>query len=452
MMVGLATLLIRVFFRQVDVEHRDRLGSDQPTVLVAVHRNGLVDALLLMAALRRCPRFLGKSTLFRNPLLWPFLKLAGVVPVYRAQDGMDTGRNADAFAASNRLLAGGGTVAVFPEGISHDQPSVQALRTGAARIALQATADGVDGVVTVPVALLYDDRQRFRSRALVRVGMVEPTTRWGEDFRIEPRRTTRDLTEHLAGQLRAATPDHATWSEARRLDDIAGIVVRKAADLPVEVDLADRYRIASALGAAAISGTHAAAADALDFAYDTYQRDLALLGVTDAQVTAGYRSGRLRWSLLGAVAKVVAAIPVAAVGVAIHVVPYELIKLLSRIPDNRSVAATVKVIGSFVTYLAVYVTVGVVASAQVGWWAGVAAGLLAPACGYVAVRLAERLRRMWTAIDGYRMTRDQAPLLASVRRNRRAVVDAAVNLLDGAGPTPAAPDLRAPVLDGSANA
>jgi glycerol-3-phosphate O-acyltransferase/dihydroxyacetone phosphate acyltransferase len=81
-MVGLARLLVHIFFRRVEVEHGERIGTDQPTVVVINHRNGLVDGLLLMAALGRYPRFLGKSTLFHNPLLWPFLKLAGVIPVY----------------------------------------------------------------------------------------------------------------------------------------------------------------------------------------------------------------------------------------------------------------------------------------------------------------------------------------------------------------------------------
>lgn len=142
-MVGLARLLIRTFFRQVEVEDGARLRSDRPTVLVANHRNGLVDGLLLMAALGRCPRFLGKSTLFHNPLLWPFLKLGGVVPIYRAADGATMTRNSATFSVSNRLLARGGMVAIFPEGISHDEPALQPLRTGAARIALGAATNGV---------------------------------------------------------------------------------------------------------------------------------------------------------------------------------------------------------------------------------------------------------------------------------------------------------------------
>jgi 1-acyl-sn-glycerol-3-phosphate acyltransferase len=80
----LARMLVRVFFRRIEVEGLGDLSRGRPTVLVANHINGLVDALLLMATLPRFPRFLGKSTLFRILPLWPFLKLAGVVPVYRA--------------------------------------------------------------------------------------------------------------------------------------------------------------------------------------------------------------------------------------------------------------------------------------------------------------------------------------------------------------------------------
>src|SRR5580704_18267420 len=100
----LARLLIRIFFRRVEVEGLGRLPVDGPTVVVANHINGLVDALLLMATLPRFPRFLGKSTLFRIPPLWPFLKLAGVIPIYRAVDGAAGDQNQSAFAKSKALL------------------------------------------------------------------------------------------------------------------------------------------------------------------------------------------------------------------------------------------------------------------------------------------------------------------------------------------------------------
>jgi hypothetical protein len=56
----LAGLLVRVFFRGIDVSGGERLPA-APTVVVANHTNGLVDGLLLIATLGRYPRFLGSA-------------------------------------------------------------------------------------------------------------------------------------------------------------------------------------------------------------------------------------------------------------------------------------------------------------------------------------------------------------------------------------------------------
>src|ERR1700733_4590367 len=114
----LARLLVHVFFRRIELQNGDRLPGTGAAGLVAHHLNGLVEGLLLIATLGRYPRFLGKSTLFKILPLWPFLKFAGVIPVYRAKDGGSTDRNAATFRTCQRLLARGGLVALFPAGIS----------------------------------------------------------------------------------------------------------------------------------------------------------------------------------------------------------------------------------------------------------------------------------------------------------------------------------------------
>jgi glycerol-3-phosphate O-acyltransferase/dihydroxyacetone phosphate acyltransferase len=444
LMTGLARVLVRTFFRQVEVEHAERLDTGRPTVLVADHRNGLVDGLLLMAALGRYPRFLGKSTLFHNPLLWPFLHLAGVVPVHRTQDGGSSDGNAAAFAASDRVLAHQGLLTVFPEGISHDQPGLQPLRTGAARIALAAADHGVVDLDTVAVALVYDDKQRFRSRALVRVGRPQPVDGWLPRWRSDPRGTVRDLTDDLADRLRRAGPELDEWEDAAELVAVADITARTLTVLPADSALVDRQRVLEGLAAADHGGRRVAAMESLRFAYREYRRDLDLCGLTDAQVAASYRSGDLRAQYLRALAKVALAAPLAAVGAAVHLVPYELVKMGARIPANQSVRATVKLIGSFFLYLATYAGLGVLVSRALGPLPGLLAAVGAPACGYVTLRMAERVHRMGGARQGLRLARVERQLLDSVVAHRTSVVEAARSLLDGDGrPTasPAAPAL-----------
>ena len=45
------------------------------------------------------------------------------------------------------------------------------MKTGAARIALGAFAEGVEDLVIMPIGLAFEDRVAFRGRAFVEVGM-----------------------------------------------------------------------------------------------------------------------------------------------------------------------------------------------------------------------------------------------------------------------------------------
>jgi glycerol-3-phosphate O-acyltransferase / dihydroxyacetone phosphate acyltransferase len=432
-MTALARLLVRVFFRSIEVEDGENLPDTGPVVLVANHTNGLVDGLLLLATLRRYPRFLGKATLFGIPPLWPFLKLAGVIPVDRAMDAVAGDHNASAFATSHALLRQGGMVAVFPEGISHDETALQPLKTGAARIALEALADGgVEDLATVAVGLVYDAKARFRSRALVRVGQPVAVAHWVEDARRDERATVRAVTEDLAQQLSRVNPSFASWTQATQLSWIAEVVVRapggsgSGAVGSDDVALGDTVEVATRL-AAKLEASPSAAED-LFRAFAAYERDLNLLGVNDAQLAAGFPRRRRRLAFLRSALMILVALPFAAVGALVHVIPFQIMKQVGKRPTNEGIKATVKLLGCFVLFALTYVVVGVLVGRAFGAWAGLAAAVAAPWCGYVAVRFGERVKRIGGVDEGYRMLKDRRSVVATALQHR-AAVGAEVNSL-----------------------
>jgi glycerol-3-phosphate O-acyltransferase / dihydroxyacetone phosphate acyltransferase len=440
-MQGLADVLIGTFFRSVEVENAEALPARAPTIVVAIHRNGLVDGLLLMAALPRYPRFLGKSTLFKIPPLWPFLKLAGVVPVYRAADGQSTSQNTSTFATSRRILAGGGVLAVFPEGISHDAPSLQTLRTGAARIALETSVDDhVEGVSVLPVGISYDAKARFRSRALVRLGEPQPVGVWRSRYREDHHGTVRAVTQDIAERLRSVGPDFRSWSEAADLSLVAEIVTRQVGSSePEVVDLGRREEVVRSLMAAVSGSEGDARSDGLRATVTRYGHELALFGLDDSQIASSSERPHWRTVLWWPMAKVAVATPVALVGIVIHIVPYEVVRRIARIPANDGMRATVKLLGCLAGFTTVYSLIARAVGKRFGRPLGALAFAVGPASGYVTVHFFERLQRIGGVVEATRLARERRTSLASLRSSRAAVVEAAAELLSVPS-SPSGPD------------
>ena len=203
---GFARLAGHVFFRAVGLTGIDEVPRGAPLVFVANHNNSVVDSLLLLALPGVRPRMLAKSTLFSHPVMGPLLFLAGALPVYRRRDqGADVKRNSETFSRCHEILATGGSIALFPEGSSHSLGRQLPLKTGAARIVLEAEArQGPLGVRVVPVGLRYDAKERFRSRVSVHVGRPIDPTAEVILYREGPHEAIHALTERIGAGLEEA--------------------------------------------------------------------------------------------------------------------------------------------------------------------------------------------------------------------------------------------------------
>ncbi|MBK5098218.1 MAG: 1-acyl-sn-glycerol-3-phosphate acyltransferase, partial [Gemmatimonadetes bacterium] len=136
-MARIARAAARIYYR-IRVEG-EAPPQTVPVLFVANHPNSLIDPVLVAAAADRPLRFLAKAPLFEERLVGPLMRASGSIPVYRRQDDPELmDRNASVFEAVHSALAEGAAVGIFPEGLSHSEPSLVRLRTGAARIALGA--------------------------------------------------------------------------------------------------------------------------------------------------------------------------------------------------------------------------------------------------------------------------------------------------------------------------
>ncbi len=195
--------VVRLFYRQIGATNAENLPEEGPTILVANHPNGLMDPIVVQLLLKRPVSFLAKSTLFGNPVGRMTMQAFNALPVYRRRDGEDTSKNAAMFEGCNDTLEQGGAILLFPEGTSHSDPKMRPLKTGAARIALSAMVErGIPELTIVPVGLLYEAKEVFRSRVGVAAGEPIAVSDYLAAFEDDERRAVEQLTGRIADGLR----------------------------------------------------------------------------------------------------------------------------------------------------------------------------------------------------------------------------------------------------------
>lgn len=182
-----------------------------PVLLAVNHPNDLVDVCTVLGLAPRRVTFVANVTASEQPLVSFAYRKLGVIPVHRIRDarkarsrGEDSVRaNADAFARVRDVLSLGGCVCVFPEGGVNAGPDPGPLRSGLARMALEASAiAGVRGIQIVPVGLTYDAPYELRSRLRMEAGEPIDVDTWRPD---ESRTPESQLTAEIASRLRAVT-------------------------------------------------------------------------------------------------------------------------------------------------------------------------------------------------------------------------------------------------------
>jgi len=380
----LLALLLKVYFRDIRSVGLDRLPAEGPLLVVSNHVNSLLDPLLLFVLLPRPPRFLAKAPLFHHPMVAPFLRAMRALPVHRRQDGAGTAGNAATFEACEHALVDGECLAIFPEGLSHNEPRLQPLKTGAARILGRSSRRGA-AVALVPVGLLFSARSVFRSEVTAVAGPPVPwgDLEWGDG---EDPDAVRSMTARIEDALEEVTIQADRWEEYRLVESLRGLA-REASGLPAQAEdaaLAQRVLLARFREARLERPLEMAA---LLKVARRYAGLLEATGLTDAEVAAEVSLQRALRRGLGRLLTLAVGWLPAFAGWVFHAVPYTLTGLASRLlSKGEDTASTYKIYAGLFAFPFFYALQLSLVAAAAGRWTALAAGLLAPPCGLWSLR------------------------------------------------------------------
>lgn len=394
MILFVFSVALSLFFRRIELVNVDKLPKTSGIIFVSNHPNALIDAALLFVALPRKLAFLAKSTLFNIPILGFLIRIVGALPLYRQKDtGADVSQNQKTFEIARKLLKSGGAIAIFPEGISHNESQLQPLKTGAARIAIGTVSLGENpsslDLQIVPVGLFYTNKTTFRSEALLHFGEPFPVLPSALDADGQPPKAeVRNLTTRIETALRDVTLNAETEAQIA-VANIAEEVFTATAEH--RENLAERLEFLQKF----IAEPPTEGDEKLEKRLAEYNQKLDDLGIESEFLALAEYSKRfvLKHAFLRSWYLILLA-PFAVFGIILHFPAYQISKFLAYQQTKKGdfdMASTMKVLSGIVLMPLTWVIFAAILYFYFEWQIALAAIPFSFICGYIALRSLEEI-------------------------------------------------------------
>lgn len=431
---AIGRFVLSVFFREIEIRNAERIPDRGPILFVANHPNSIMDAFVMGVAISRKVNYIGHSGLFRNKLADRFLRSCGVIPVTRKGESSDKYHdNTAAFAACYEALEQGQTIGIFPEGTSDMLRSVKQLKTGAARIVLEAERrnDNQLGVRVIPVGLHFFSRSRFRSTILINIGEPLPLVDLFPKYVTDSVSAVQELTQRIQDALASLTI-HLQHVE---LDDLVRDVERIYKDellqsLPRQGDAASA-NVEAFLATQKIAGCveyfyakAPARVQVFRQRVEAYLRKLNALHIHDGMLKEDLR---LRKAFRKSLVKLLIALPglpIALYGIANNFLPHQIaVRQAKKFLHERTKILTALLFAGGPAFLLFYGVQTSLVHYQWGMWAAVVYFVSLPFAGLFALTYSRIMRteRDLIALSILLITR--RGLLHRLRRERRLLIE-----------------------------
>lgn len=398
LMRGVLGLALGFYFRRIERFQAERVPRTGPILLTANHPNSVTDPFVIGASLPRKVNFMATVQMFRfAPLKW-LLTRCGVIPVNRVKDDPKAMRSVmDTFEAVYRVLERGEAVALFPEGITHDDPQLKEVKSGAARMALELEHrhGGKLGLQIVPVGLTFSAKELYRSEALVNFGMPIRAADFLVDYETQRKECIRKLSAEIEARIQALILHIPDLEQARVIAAVKRLYLERlqVGDQVVEnsaTPRADELAVTQRISAVVqrVYREQPEVAAGFSTRLQHYETRLARLRISDAELAQFQNHGvRLRRNLLKVILGF-ALLPLAVYGWIFRLPPVLLVTWAVHKfanPDLRKAqVSTATIVAGVIAFSLFYALFIGVCHGEFGWPTSLWFGLSLPVTGLIA--------------------------------------------------------------------
>ena len=158
----------RLYYRKLQVKHKEKIPADRPVIFAMNHQNALMDALAIVYNCSRQVVFMARADIFKKKMTARLLYFLKILPVFRIRDGFHSvDQNKEVFKEVFNVLENKRPVALFPEGSHLGERRLRPFKKGASVMAIKAQ------VPIVPITLINTRILQAPGEFAIHSGTVE---------------------------------------------------------------------------------------------------------------------------------------------------------------------------------------------------------------------------------------------------------------------------------------
>ena len=204
-----------IYYRHFYILNQENIpAKGQPTIVIANHQNGMMDAMAILHTMfrdRRQPVFIARGDIFKKDGVARILRFLKIMPTFRSRDGnvSDVKSNLALYNRAARVLRKGGTLVIFPEATHQHGHYMNTFKKGFARIAFSAEElnDYQLGLQVLPLNIHYSNYFNFRSDLMVTVGKPFTFEELFDTYKENHDKGYLALNEKARTRVKEITPD-----------------------------------------------------------------------------------------------------------------------------------------------------------------------------------------------------------------------------------------------------